>query len=477
MKEEEMNFKIKQNPIKTFFLLVSTILLCLLCLTTVAQSSDDDVLFLKKQIKEFEKRISAMEKQNKTNAPHKGTSRKIFEYHGYMRTGAGVNAEGGDQEVYKAPGASAKYRLGNENDHYGEFALVNNWLPSNHNHNAFFKTYLMVSYGSNQNANTDEDNWFKLPQAYVQAGNVISSMPEIKFWVGNRYYRRHDIHINDYFYLNMSGHGGGVEDINIGLGKLAIACLVGSNESEPYYKLNNVGRIAKKSIDIRLYDIDLPFGSGIFQLCPSWVKGGYYEIGTVRQKFDDTSGFGVSFFYKIDEFLGGTVKFGFQAGSGSGYDFSSHIKFKNPEDGEIDVNDKRTYRLTNEFAIKPLKKLSMMSAFIYEKRDTGAQIDSGETWVSFGVRPIIHFTDYISLAFEGGIDWTDIEKTDISGSLIKFTVAPQIQVPGNAWARPVLRAFATFASWSDEFEGEIAPDAYAKDTSGLSLGIQLESWW
>ncbi|KPA15545.1 Porin, LamB type [Candidatus Magnetomorum sp. HK-1] len=455
--------------------------LCLLYSFAIAQNSEDEIMRLQRQIQKLEKRMSHMEEESKKDVHNKTPQKSRFEYHGYMRIGAGINGEGGDQEVYQAPGAGAKYRLGNENDHYGEFELVNNWLNTDTNHDASFKTCLMVAYGSNQNANYDDERWFKLPQAYVQAGNVIPAMPEMKFWVGNRFYRRHDIHMNDFYFLSMSGHGGGIEDINIGLGKVAIAYMIGSNDSEPYYKFKNTGRVAKNTVDIRLYDIDLPFGTGVFQISPSWVKGGFYEINdenenTIHKKFNDTSGFGVSFFYTINNFLGGFDKFTLQFGSGSSYDFSPNIYFNNTE-GDIDVDDKSTFRITNQFAICPMKKLSMMSAFVFEKRDTGAKKDAGETWISFGIRKILHFTDYISLAFESGIDWTDIEKDDISGSLIKFTIAPQIQVPGNSWARPVIRSFVTYAIWSDEFEGKVAPDAYANETSGLSFGLQLESWW
>ena len=37
-----------------------------------------------------------------------------FEYHGYLRSGYGMNGEGGKMEAFIAPGAFAKYRLGNE---------------------------------------------------------------------------------------------------------------------------------------------------------------------------------------------------------------------------------------------------------------------------------------------------------------------------------------------------------------------------
>src|SRR5712664_1334683 len=51
-----------------------------------------------------------------------------FEFHGYFRSGYGLNSKGGAQVAFQAPGADAKYRLGNETETYGEFIFVNNWL-------------------------------------------------------------------------------------------------------------------------------------------------------------------------------------------------------------------------------------------------------------------------------------------------------------------------------------------------------------
>jgi len=53
---------------------------------------------------------------------------RSFEFHGYLRSGYGLNSEGGQQVAFQAPGTDAKYRLGNEAETYGELIFVNNWL-------------------------------------------------------------------------------------------------------------------------------------------------------------------------------------------------------------------------------------------------------------------------------------------------------------------------------------------------------------
>src|SRR5215467_10337225 len=57
---------------------------------------------------------------------------QTFEFHGYFRSGYAFNSEGGQQIAFQAPGADAKYRLGNEAETYGEFIFVNNWMNPDH---------------------------------------------------------------------------------------------------------------------------------------------------------------------------------------------------------------------------------------------------------------------------------------------------------------------------------------------------------
>ena len=48
------------------------------------------------------------------------------------------------------------------------------------------------------------------------------------FGRGERYYRRRRIDIIDFYPLDLSRYGGGVEDVNVGIGKMAVAFLNGA---------------------------------------------------------------------------------------------------------------------------------------------------------------------------------------------------------------------------------------------------------
>jgi maltoporin len=84
---------------------------------------------------------------------------------------------------------------------------------------------VLVQANTTQSANFASTDQFRLREAFIQVGNVLASNPSADFWAGERYYRRLNIDIDDFFYLDMSGYGGGVENLNVGIGQVAISYL------------------------------------------------------------------------------------------------------------------------------------------------------------------------------------------------------------------------------------------------------------
>lgn len=404
-----------------------------------------------------------------------------FEFHGYLRSGFGMNGEGGKMEAFKAPGAGAKYRLGNEADTYGELSLTNNWLRlDNAADSPFVRSTVTLSYSTGENFtydslnNQDQGNDIALREAFVEAGNVFTDHPEIRFWAGQRYYRRHDIHINDFYYLDMSGYGGGVMDVPVGdFGKLAFAWLGGSVDN---YATDD-GNAAKQNFDLRLYDVKVPFGKATF-----WFDFANTQGGEVRDVFDEdgdkftiggSSGWAVGFIHRTEEekLFGGYNEFTVQYGRGAAYNFASTLDASGP-----DIDSASRFRVTDHFTIQPVSQFAMQAVGIYEETDYGGP-NSNEKWTSFGIRPIYYFNDRFSIAFEAGIDIAKSEPLGTDGHLWKVTLAPQISRGGKFFSRPAIRPFITYAKWSDDFRGRVGGNAYENATDGLSYGIQVEAWW
>ena len=103
---------------------------------------------------------------------------------------------------------------------------------------------------------------------------------------------------------------------------------------------------------------------------------------------------------------------------------------------------------------------------------------SGYTrWINTGARPIWFFSKHASLAFEAGFDNIDDGRGRYAGWLRKFTIAPQIATGPEFFSRPVLRIFATYASWTDGLRGFVGGNAYLDRQRGFSAGVQMETWW
>jgi maltoporin len=407
-----------------------------------------------------------------------------FEFHGYFRSGYGLNSEGGQQVAFQAPGADAKYRLGNEAETYGEFIFVNNWLnPEQNTDKAWIKTEVMIEANTSNYAsfanfpNGTGNDQFRLREAFVRAGHIFESQPDAKFWAGERYYRRQHIEIDDFYPLDMSGYGAGAEDVNVGIGKLAVAFLAGAR---PDIVTQN-GNYAKSNIDVRLYDLKGPAGLWAAWFDFATAKGGTAQNGSALPAgtaVPTTNGYAFGLRHQRLEWHGGYHAFSIQYGKGAASNFSTSLDNPSPflaHSERLLIAEHLLLQANDRFAVMPI--------FLFQRTRDGQPGHGFNDWASFGARPEIFFNKYLSLAFEAGFDHTEgfltttNGNTEFDGWLRKFTIAPQIGAGRKFFSRPVLRVFATYANWSNGFRGLVGGIPFEDRTSGLTYGVQTETWW
>lgn len=414
---------------------------------------------------------------------------------GYFRAGYGRDNEGGPQVGFQAPGASSKYRLGNEAETYGELTIGKNfYVPglfaleeapradgTPTGPIARVQTTISI-YNPYQDLLSSSSTTFGLPEIWAAIGNVSAAQPGMKFWAGNRYYRRHDIHINDFFFYNMSGAGGGVEDIELPFGKFAAAWIGAASESGvsdvPAPNPNNQAGFSKANWDLRLYDVPLPFGKGEFGVVYARADSGLDSAGNSAS---DSDGVAFTFLHTREHFLceDGVNKLSLQFGTGAAKTFTSGFEQVTLTNGvfiQPDARDSWRFRVTESFTANLNDHFSLSPAMVYQltdNADRGGQMD----WFSAGLRPMVHFNQFFSLAFEGGVDWVRDDMANTSGNLYKFTIAPQVSLGGRFMSRPVLRVFATYAHWSDDFVGKVGGNDYLNQDDGMTYGMQMEVWW
>ena len=419
----------------------------------------------------------------------------FMDIHGYFRAGYGRNSNGGSMVGFQAPGASAKYRLGNEADTYGEITFGKNFygegafkvddpageITAGSGPIGRFQTTL-AAYTPIQDAISSGTASFTFAEIWGSVGNVFSSQPSLKFWAGNRYYRRHDIHLNDFFFSNMSGTGGGFEDLKLSNGKLALAWIgtPGSSgvSSAPVPDATNKAGFSKTSFDLRWYDMQVPGGIGEAGLVFSRTTSGLDSNGI---QAPETTGFSGMFIHTRQGVFSkdGVNKASIQYGTGAAKTLNSgfetfalnnqtFIRADHPDSWRLRVTENFTANLSDSFSVGPV--------LIYQLTDYAG--DEGRVqWVSAGLRPIWHFNQRISLAMEGGADWVKNDNANTNGVLYKVTFAPQVSLGGRFMSRPVVRAFVTYANWSDDFVGLVGGQDFADERDALTAGMHMEVWW
>jgi maltoporin len=411
---------------------------------------------------------------------------KQFVFQGYVRAGTGINSDGGQQVAFQAPGAYSKFRLGNETETYGELGFDTNWINPDHADGAWFKTSVKLAVVAHRNNTFDVLNAIAIREAYAEAGHVMDSHPETTFWAGQRFYRRKDVHIIDFFFHDMSGYGAGFQDLKVADKiKLAVAYLGGAANQDPSKEpvLANNGKLLKSTIDLRIYDI--PAGPGTLELwlIPTLASNGNLSANDTNNR----SGLGGGVFFFMP-FMGGFNEVSAEFGYGGAANFSSGIDRSIASGGWLG-------RIVERATIQANPKLSMMWSVVaqLDNKNGSAGGSTGNTWISVGARPVFMTSKYTGIAVEGGFDFVKPETSPNPGGgtslgvLGKLTVAGLIRPAADFWARPELRVFVTAASWNDPIkgaggvgsDGNLQPSVnpYANDNFGLTAGVQMESWW
>jgi len=405
-----------------------------------------------------------------------------FRFHGYLRSGFGVAGTGDPQEAFKAPDAGAKYRLGNETETYLETTFAYGVRPED-DASALFDTRITVSYVTPTSNTNNFDTTTALREAYVLAKGVWKAQEGAAFWAGQRFYDRHDLHMSDFFYRDLSGFGGGLEGIRFGEKvRFGVAWLGGSVN-----QLNSNGtvpppgsfQLSKNTFDVRLYELPLLGGKAALSVDIAAFNGDTLSFEEGALVVHDNVGWAAAAIHERP-FANGRNKLSVQYGQGVAYDFRAVLT---PIPGRsygvgdtVDYGDVWQLRVVEDLLVDKLGAFTLQLGGVWQELGNGAPVGDRITWLSFGVRPAYHFNRYFSAEIEAG--WDHTKQTDlVSGSLFKITLAPQITPKVAALSRPSLRAYVTWAGWSDGFVGLVAPTLYGTQTRGFAAGVQLETWW
>ncbi|WP_140631381.1 maltoporin [Methylibium rhizosphaerae] len=372
---------------------------------------------------------------------------------GYFRTGPGGSKKDAQRACYGLPGEGMKYRLGNECDFYGEFLLSQGFEKDGVNYKAHLMTNL---YEGNTDGDTSKVG---INQMYVE-GKGFDIAPGANFWIGKRFYGRADVHIVDTFFTNMSGTGAGMNEVDVGVGKFALA----------YFHTDaaNERQVSGNRINAELYDIAVNPG-GKLRLIGTYTDGNFSDDPRTAVVDEGKDGFGFTVQHNQEiSALGGSNTLWVQLAQGSAGLNGNFANLSAPSGNKSwRVVDGLTWQL-GAFGGQAMVMLQQ------DKVDGGGDTDS----ISVGGRASYAFTKHFKLVAEAGYSQ---RKPDggATQKLTKFTLAPTLSTGPGFWNRPELRLYVTTAKWNDAaapFMGLPAP-AFNGKTKGTSYGAQVEIWF
>lgn len=418
-----------------------------------------------------------------------------LDFNGYYRYGYGWTPDGDPMPSFQAPGASAKYRLGNEEVQGGEIVLDYRYYfdgppPADKEKSDARFLQLQGRWEEFRNIREIDELFLEFgndftKEAFVRLGNFIASGTHI--WFGRRFYDRQDIHMIDHFWLNVaqgSDYGGGVEGIKLWDKKtLDVAAFYAYDESAEVETGDNINSYM---LDFRLRGYSFGPDSSLTLVGQIGYRPEYETpagVSLLGLDTDDKYGFAFGGYHELKNVWGeGRNKTGFMFRQGATMvqnDFNSRAP---TEALGYDLDKAWSIEANNDLLIELAPRWSMQWTAVARYEDFGAAdpVTGGDSimWLSTGVRPMFYLTPQVNIAFESGLDWIDNERIAAEGFLWKNTIALQFQDKPGYFERPVFRIFGTYANWSDDLEGKIATNSeFVNDTDGFIFGVQLEHWW
>ncbi|EGR1069576.1 maltoporin LamB [Vibrio cholerae] len=371
------------------------------------------------------------------------------DFNGYFRAGTGISGNGDADISFQKNGIG---RLGNENDNYYEFGFSEELKTGDQT----WKIDSMLAKGDDEGKNGWEAGDINVAQFNVQAKGLLTSDKEAVLWAGKRYYQRKDIHITDFYFLNTSGTGGGIENLSIGNQKLSVALIQdGETDNSSGYifdaRLANIGLWENATLELAVAYNFATEKDGKTELADDGVMGTAILHQGLSNGFNQTV------------FQYGTAGYGAQVANfwGAGTYYGR---------GNADNNDANGFRLLNWGVINLGESWEMGHQLAYL---SGSDIGTAKADIdqySVVVRPMYKWNDTMRTVFEAGYNSGDNDKGE-DFEYSKFTVAQAWAMGNSFWARPELRVYGSYLT---DHEGTTFG---SKGDSDFVMGIQVEAWW
>jgi maltoporin len=382
-------------------------------------------------------------------------------FSGYMRAGTGINTRGGTQVCMGLPGADTKWRLGNECDYVIEPSISARLAAFEGSEwHVHFMPGIYRAWGGKEfqttipggpalpDSGTDE-LVARFGQAYAYGSN-IAALGNGRVWVGRRFYNRLHAGINDQFLEINDGDGAGIEDINVGVGKLSVAAML-----NPRGGANN-NRFA---LPLRLTSIkDMANGELAVYVTPS-LQLKSDALADTPATPDEANGLAVGVYQTLDGvLLGGRTLLG------------------------VKMDWYGTTRNSRVALVQTATFGGTLVEGLAEYRINKTAGNGGNKWLGVGVRTDTHIAGPFRALVEVGHDMVKPDDGSHTRNMTKITLATAVSAGTADHSRPTVRLFVTQALWNEAARASFSSDSrlgqvFGDKTAGTSVGLQAEAWW
>jgi maltoporin len=399
------------------------------------------------------------------------------DFSGYFRDSIAGNSKGGAQACFKTPGMDYKLRLGNECDNYGEWGWQQSlWKGKD---GVEFIVGLMIDYDPAVMLNPGTGTPFGIQQNYIKV--KMPSMHGAQFWAGKQYYRRENIDMIDFFYLNTSEPGVGVEDWDLGFSKMSLSVFA-TKGAVPATGADTSFQQAFWRPDIRFYGIPVN-KNGTLEIAANAVI--YSRNNAQPQGVNDgKTSFWITVEHTQDKLIGGSNKLALQWANGA----AAQMGPGTPSFGADPLNkDNMQFRVVEQLLLQPSRQFQALVGGVFQWKEQFLTVGGPKrkaTQIGVFGRPVYYFSDYFKL--QGDIGWTQ-NKPEGASSLDLFklcfapTLSPAVGDQGGFFVRPEIRLFVTYASWNRASNAVAATQPgqglFGTDTNGLTYGASVETWF
>ena len=357
-----------------------------------------------------------------------------------------------------------------------------------------------IGAGGDRNANNNSA-WNGQRLSLREAWAAYQMPSGIQLWAGKRFYQRKDIHIMDFYYLNNSGTGFGVESIPVAnLGTASVAIIKHQVDAPfdaygwPEDKATNESYNSWK-LDARWNGIPLWSDASLdIALIYAWQNLSDAQKQTAGLRANN--GFLAQLEWTQGNFFGGFNKMSLTYGHDA-LDYVGVLNGGNHAgDNVVPYSEKGNGFRLIDWGVIEQPSWNLGYAFLAAHRNTYDEnhTEGGAQWAhptgndyAFVVRPAYKWSDFTSTVLEFGYtnqtstDWNAWANTYRDGTkksrvkATKLTLAQQWTPGSQFWARPSIRVFASWLS------GDLLRYEYTGNTKNdnhqVLLGAQVEAWW